>query len=82
MKPTAPPAITLPPRGGLTLAGTVALVVLAIGGLNWGAVGLFDVDLVAWLFGDDSLVARIVYLLVGAAAVYCLVRLPRWSRAG
>lgn len=88
MKPTPPPPLTAvssgtpPRRSGLTLVGTMALALLALGGLNWGAVGLFEVDLVAWLFGADSVPARLIYLLVGVAAVYCLVRLPRWSRAG
>lgn len=68
--------------GGLRLPGTIALLLLAIGGLNWGLVGLFDVDAVAWLLGSDSVTARIVYVAVGVAAAYCLARLPRWSRTG
>lgn len=55
---------------------TVARVLLIIGGLNWGLVGLFDFDLVAALFGgQDSALSRIVYTLVGLAAVYELVGL-------
>lgn len=53
---------------------TVALVLLIIGGLNWGLVGLFNFDLVAALFGGTvgprSALSNIVYILVGAAAVY------------
>lgn len=71
-----------PRRSGITLAGTAALVLLAIGGLNWAVVGLFDTDLIARLFGERSLAARAVYVAVGLAAVYCIARLPRWSRAG
>ncbi|WP_248324711.1 MULTISPECIES: DUF378 domain-containing protein [unclassified Caballeronia] len=52
------------------LAG--ALVV--IGALNWGLVGLMKLDLVAAIFGAGSPGARIVYVLVGLAAVYSLVR--------
>ncbi len=52
---------------------TLALVI--IGGLNWGLVGLFDLDLVAAIFGADSLLARIVYVLVGASAAYQIVPL-------
>jgi len=48
----------------------VAAVLLVVGGLNWGLVGFFDFDLVATLFGDSSFVSRLVYILVGACAVY------------
>ncbi len=49
-----------------------AWVLLLVGGLNWGLVGLFDVDLVKWLLGAWPLVVRIVYVLVGASAVAML----------
>ncbi len=45
------------------------LALLIVGGLNWGLVGLFDFDLVAAIFGDMSLLSRIVYALVGASAL-------------
>lgn len=48
----------------------VAAILLVVGGLNWGLVGLFDFDLVAAIFGAGSVFARIVYTLVGLAAVY------------
>lgn len=48
----------------------VAAVLLVVGGLNWGLVGAFDFDLVATLFGAGSLLAAVVYVLVGLAAVY------------
>lgn len=51
----------------------IALLLLVIGGLNWGLVGLLDFDLVAALFGDMSLLSRIVYALVGASALYVAV---------
>ena len=47
-----------------------ALVV--IGGLNWGLVGFFSFDLVATIFGDMSIVSRVIYALVGLAALYKL----------
>ena len=50
----------------------VALVV--VGGLNWGLVGAADFDLVAALFGQMSALSRVVYILVGAAALYRLVQ--------
>jgi len=48
----------------------VSLILLIIGGLNWGLVGLFGLDLVAAVFGPFSLLARIVYVLVGASALW------------
>ena len=50
----------------------IALVLVIIGGLNWGLVGLFNFDLVATIFGAMSTVARIVYTLVGIAALYTI----------
>jgi uncharacterized membrane protein YuzA (DUF378 family) len=48
----------------------VVAVLLAVGGLNWGLVGLFGFNLVASLFGDMSFLSRVVYILVGVSAVY------------
>lgn len=51
----------------------IAQIVLIVGGLNWGLVGLFQFDLVAALFGGTGApLARIVYILVGLAALYGL----------
>lgn len=50
----------------------LALVLLIVGGLNWGLIGLFNFDLVATVFGTMSLLARVVYILVGLSAVYLL----------
>ena len=52
---------------------TVALLLIIIGGLNWGLVGLFEYNLVDSLFGEGSALARVVYTLVGIAALYQLV---------
>jgi uncharacterized protein len=50
---------------------TIAMILVIIGGLNWGLVGLLNFDLVATLFnGPDSTLSRIVYSLVGLATVY------------
>jgi uncharacterized membrane protein YuzA (DUF378 family) len=49
---------------------TVALILLVVGGLNWGLVGLFDFNLVAALFGDGSALSRVVYVLVGLSAIW------------
>lgn len=48
----------------------IAIILVIIGGLNWGLVGLFGFDLVATLFGAMSLISKIVYILVGIAAIY------------
>ncbi len=54
----------------------IFIVLLVVGGLNWGLVGLFDFDLVASIFGEGSALARIVYSLVGVSSVYAIVSLP------
>jgi len=52
----------------------VAVVLVVIGGLNWGLVGLFDFDLVQAILGGVPILARLVYILVGLAAAYaCLL---------
>ena len=53
----------------------ITLFLVIVGGLNWGLVGLFSFDLVAALFGDASALARIVYVLVGASALWQLIPL-------
>jgi uncharacterized membrane protein YuzA (DUF378 family) len=47
----------------------ITLLLVIVGGLNWGLVGLFDFDLVAALFGEMSPLSRIVYVLVGISAI-------------
>jgi uncharacterized membrane protein YuzA (DUF378 family) len=54
---------------------TVTLLLLIIGGLNWGLVGLFGFDLVATIFGETSVLSRIVYVLVGISAIVQIVPL-------
>ena len=57
---------------------TIALLLSIIGSLNWGLVGLFRFDLVAWLFGGQTaLFSRIVYTLVALAGVWCITLLFR-----
>lgn len=53
----------------------ITLLLLIVGGINWGLVGLFDLDIVAALFGAGSALARIVYIAVGVSAVYQLIPL-------
>ena len=57
---------------------TIALLLFIIGGLNWGSVGLFRFDLVAFACGGSgSIISRIVYTLVGLSAVWCVSLLFR-----
>jgi len=50
----------------------IAFILLLVGGLNWGLVGFFKFDLVAAIFGDMTAVSRVVYALIGLAALYKL----------
>ena len=57
---------------------TIALILSIIGSLNWGLVGLFQFDLVAWIFGgQDALLSRVIYTLVGIAGLWCITMLFR-----
>ena len=59
----------------------IALVLLIIGGLNWGLVGIFSFDLVAWLFGGTgAILSRIIYTLVAVSAIWCITLLFRNDR--
>ena len=56
----------------------IALILAIVGGLNWGSIGLFQFDVVAWICGGQtSLVARIVYTVVALAALWCVSLLFR-----
>ena len=59
----------------------ITLVLLIVGGLNWGLVGLFGFDLVAAIFGEMSTLSRIVYTLVGLSAVWQIIPLVRGAEA-
>lgn len=50
----------------------IAVVLTVIGALNWGLVGLFNLDLVALLFGTMSLTSRLIYILVGISGIYLI----------
>lgn len=54
----------------------LALIITIIGALNWGSIGLFQFDLVAWIFGGaGTLLARIVYTVVALAGIWCITLL-------
>ncbi len=59
----------------------LAIALVVIGGLNWGLVGLFDFDLVAFLFGAMTNVARAVYVVVALAALYAIFSFTKLSTA-
>lgn len=51
----------------------IALALLVIGGINWGLIGIFRFDLVAFLFGGSAaVISRIVYTLVAISAIWCI----------
>jgi uncharacterized membrane protein YuzA (DUF378 family) len=56
----------------------IAMIIAIIGGLNWGSIGVFQFDIVAWICGGQSgVISRIVYILVGIAAIWCISLLFR-----
>ncbi|MDE6732729.1 MAG: DUF378 domain-containing protein [Oscillospiraceae bacterium] len=61
----------------VTVMDKIALCLLVIGGLNWGLVGIFDFDLIAWAFGSGAVISRILYILVAVAALWCISLLFR-----
>ena len=51
----------------------IALILTVVGALNWGGIGLFKFDAVAWLCGgQDAIIARIIYTLVALAGIWCI----------
>ena len=59
---------------------TIALILSIIGSLNWGLIGIFKFDLVAWLLGGQgSVLSRIIYTVVGLAGIWCITLLFRGS---
>ena len=61
---------------------TIALILSIIGSLNWGLIGFFQFDLVAWIFGSQSaLLSRVVYGIIGLAGLWCISLLFRRTSA-
>ena len=55
------------------MAARIALLLTIIGAINWGLIGIFQFDLVAYIFGGQgALLSRIIYTLVGAAGLWCI----------
>ena len=62
----------------MRIANIIAYVLVIVGALNWGLVGLFTFDLVAWICGGaTTIVARIIYTLVAIAGIFCISLLFR-----
>ena len=59
----------------------LALVLVIVGGLNWGLVGAFDFNLVDTIFGEGSAISRVVYVLVGLSAVYLIFTATKLARS-
>ena len=56
----------------------LALIIMIIGGINWGSVGLFNFDLVSFIFGgSDQILTKIVFVIVGLSALWCISLLFR-----
>ena len=57
----------------------IAIVLLIVGGLNWGFLGFFGVNVIGSVFGELSAISRIIYALVGLSAIYALALPSRFS---
>ena len=62
----------------MKIVDRISLLLTIIGALNWGSIGLFKFDIVAWLFGGtDAMLSRIVFTVVGLAGLWCITLLFR-----
>ena len=56
----------------------ISLVLVILGALNWGSIGIFQFDIVAWIFGGQSaVVSRIIYTIIALAGLWCISLLFR-----
>lgn len=60
----------------------LALILSIIGCVNWGLVGIFQFDLVAWLFGAGAVLSRIIYTVIGLAGLWCVSFFLHRARLG
>ena len=62
----------------MNMMDRIALILTVVGGVNWGLVGVFRFDLVAWICGGpESVISRIIYTVVGISALWCIALLFR-----
>jgi uncharacterized protein len=66
--------------GRMNAIDWIAMVLLIVGGLNWGLIGLFNFDLVAAIFGEMTAISRLVYALVGLSALYAIYTSSKMAR--
>jgi len=65
----------------MNLLDKIATLLLIIGGFNWGLVGWLDYNLVDSLFGVGSVISRVIYAIVGMAALYCIYTMVKMLRS-
>jgi len=63
----------------MKVINTIVLALVIIGAVNWGLIALFSFDLVAWLFGEMTMLSRLVYGLVGIAGLWAITFFTRLS---
>ena len=70
--------ITSTNKGVFAMIDRICLILSIIGGINWGSIGLFKFDIVAWICGGQtSVLSRIIYVIVGLSALWCISLLFR-----
>lgn len=63
----------------MKIINVIALLLVIIGGINWGLVGLLNFNLVDFLFGMGTIFTKIIYILVGIAALWCIALFKKVS---
>lgn len=66
----------------MKVVDSITLLLVMVGGINWGLVGAFNFNLVAAIFGDQTTLSRLVYVLVGLSALWQIVPFLRSLRTG
>ena len=62
----------------MSILDRIALALVVTGGINWGLVGIFRFDLLAWIFGGQAaILSRVIFTLVGIAALWCITLIFR-----
>ena len=66
----------------MKIVNVLAQILIIVGGINWGLVGLLNLNLVALIFGANSVLSNLIYILVGVAAIYAITLLKPVNEAG
>lgn len=64
----------------LSVLDWIAVILVIVGGLNWGLVGIADFNLVEAIFGVMSVISQIIYVVVGISALYLLLTIGKFAR--